>query len=86
MPPGKAGGEFLELERLSFRVLLSAFGEGVLVVPDLFSGAGAVEEKEVGRDACVRGEDAVGEADDGVEIKVLEQILFDTGADAIAEQ
>ena len=69
--PGKAVGKFLELNRLSFGVVLSPFRQRLLVVPDLFGRAGAVEEEEVGWDARVGSKDTVGQADYGVEVELL---------------
>ena len=86
VPPGDAVGKFFELNRLGLRVVLSAFGERLLVVPDVFCGTGAIEEEKIRRNARVGSKDAVGEADDGVEIEVFEQFFLDAGADTIAEQ
>ena len=58
----------------------------MLVVPDVFRRAGAVEEEQVRRDGRIRREDAVGEPDDGVEVVLLEQVFLDAGADAVAEE
>ena len=38
------------------------------------------------RDAGVGVEDAVGQADDGVQVALCEQLLLDAGLDAFAEQ
>ena len=70
VPPFEAAGEFLELDGLGFGVVLPAFGKRLLVVPDFFGRMRSVEEHEVCRDARVWSEDAVGQADDGVEIEV----------------
>ena len=86
VPPGDAVGKLFELDRLCFGVILPAFGERLLVVPDVFRGTGAVEEEEIRRNARVWSEDAVGQADDGVEIEVFEQFFLDAGADAVAEE
>ena len=85
-PPGQAGGELLELDRLGLGVVLPALGQGVLVVPDFLGRAGAVEEQQVRGDGGVGREDAVGQAHDGVEVELLEQLLLDAGADAVAEE
>ena len=74
VPPGQAGLELLELERLGLGVVLPALGQRVLVVPDLLRRAGAVEEEEVRGDAGVWGEHAVGQPDDGVQVELLEQL------------
>ena len=47
---------------------------------------GAVEEKQIGRDAGVRRKDAVGQADNRVQVEVLEQFFLDPRANAIAEE
>ena len=86
VPPFEAAGKFLELDRLGFSVILPAFRERLLVVPDFFGRMRSVEEQEVCRNARVWSEDAVGQADDCMEIEVFEQFLFDAGADAIAEE
>ena len=62
MPPFKATGEFFKLDRLGFRVILPSLGQRLFVVPDFFSWMRAVEEEQIGRDARVGREDAVGEA------------------------
>ena len=82
----QAAGEFLELDRLRLGVVLSALRQRLLVVPDLLRRTGAVEEEQIGRDARVRREDAVGQADDGVQVEVLEQLFLDPRADAVAEE
>ena len=86
VPPVETVGEFFELDRLGLGVVLPAFGQRLLVVPDFLGRAGAVEEEQVGRDARVGREDAVGQADDGVEVELLEQFFLDAGADAVAEE
>ena len=86
IPPFEAVGELLELDGLGLGVVLPALGQRLLVVPDFFGRAGAVEEQQVGRDAGVGREDAVGQADDGVQVELLEQFLLDAGADAVAEE
>ena len=86
VPPFGAIGELFELDGLGFGVVLPAFGEQLLVVPDFLGRMGAVEDHEIRRDARARGEDAVGKADDGVEVEVLHQLFFDPGADTVAEE
>src|SRR3989304_3385056 len=46
----------------------------------------AVEEHEIRRDASVRGEDAVRQTDDGVEIELLEKFFLDACTDAVTEE
>ena len=71
VPPGDAVCKIFKLNRLSFSVVLPAFGERLLVVPDIFRGAGAVEEHEIGWNARVGRKDAVRQSNNGVEIEVL---------------
>ena len=85
-PPCHQWREFLELDRCGLCVVLPAFGQRLLVIPDILRRAGAVEEKDVRGDAGVGREDAVGQAHDGVEIEILEQFFLDASADAIAEE
>ena len=61
VPPLQARGEFLKLHGLGLGVVLPAFGQGLLVVPDVLGGTGAIEKEEIRRDRGVRSEDAVGE-------------------------
>ena len=86
IPSFEATGEFLELDGLGLRIVLPAFGKRLLVVPDFVCRMRSVEEHEIRWDTGVRGEDAVGEPDDGMEIEVFEQFLFDAGADTVAEE
>ena len=72
--------------RLGLGVILAAFGQRLLVIPDVLRRPGAIEEEQVGRDAGVRGEDAVGQPDDGVQVEFVEKLLLDAGANAVAEQ
>ena len=72
VPPGDAVGEFFKLNRLRLRVVLPAFRERLLVVPDGFRGAGSIEEQEIRRNACIGSENAVGKTHDGVQVEVLQ--------------
>src|SRR5262249_14194173 len=67
-PPLEAVGELLELERGRLGVLLAALGERLLVVPDFLRGTSPVEEEQVRRDVRIRGENPIGQPDDGVEV------------------
>jgi len=53
----------------------------VFVKPDLLRGFAFGEEQEVGLDAGVRGKDTVGQADDGVQVALVQQFLLDAGLD-----
>ena len=86
LPPGDTVGKFFELNRLCLREVLPAFGQGLLVVPDIFGGPRAVEEQEIGWDAGVGREDTVGQSHNRMEIEILQQFFLDAGADAVAEE
>ncbi len=86
VPPGEAILELFVLHGLGFGVVLAPVGQRLFVVPDPLCGAGAIEEEQVGGDAGVGGEDAVGQAHDGVQVELFQQFLFDAGAHAVAEE
>jgi hypothetical protein len=64
----------------------AALGQRQLVVPDGVGGAAALEEQQVGGDVGVGREHALRQAHDGVELELLEHLLLDDGADAVAKQ
>ena len=66
-PPIGDGLEFFDKEWLGLGVALHALRVPVLIEPDGISGFALGEEEQVGFDAGVGIEDAVGQADDGVE-------------------
>ena len=85
-PPGALGLELLDADGFAFVVALGAGRIGVLVIPDVGGGRALGEEEEVGADAGVGIEDAVGQADDGVEVALGEEGFLDAGLDAFAEE
>ncbi len=90
-PPVDLGLELLEAHGLGFVVAGDAFRVGVLVEPDFFSGGVLAlgllgEEEDVGLDAGVGIEDAVGQADDGVEVALGEEGFFEAGLHAFAKE
>ena len=80
------GLQVLDADGLGHRVGLLAIGDAVLVEPDLFRRLALLEEQQVGADGGVGLEDAVGQADDGVEVALLQQVLLEPGLDAFAEE
>ena len=58
----------------------------MLVIPNVFCRAAAIEEQQVRRDAGVGSEDAVGQTNDRVQVEIFQQVFFDPGAHSIAEQ
>ena len=65
---------------------LRSVGQRVLEVPDFLGRLALGEEEQVGVDAGVGGEDAVGQAHDGVQVAGLQQALLDAGLDALAKE
>ena len=85
-PPGALGLELLDADGFALVVALGAGRIGVLVIPDVGGGRAFGEEEEVGADAGVGIEDAVGQADDGVQVALGEEGFLDAGFDAFAEE
>ena len=86
IPPGNQRGKLLEEQRAGLGVILDAGGEDVFVEPDIGGRDSAVEEQQVGGDAGVGGKDAIGQAHDGMQVEITQQLLLDAGRDAVAEE
>ncbi len=90
-PPVDLGLELLEAHGLALVIVDDALRVGVLVEPD-FLGGGLLalgflgEEEDVGLDACVGIEDAVGKADNGVELALFQEVFLEAGLHALAEE
>src|SRR5690606_8602185 len=67
-PPGLFGCELLDADGLALVVALHTRRIRVLVIPDLFRWRAFREEEQVGPDTGVGIEDAIGKADDGVQV------------------
>ena len=80
-PPLALGLELLDADGFAFVVALGSGGIGVLVIPDLLGRAALGEEEEVGLDAGIGIENAIGQADDGVEVAVGEELFLDASFD-----
>ena len=76
----------LDADRLGHRVRLLPIGNAVLVEPDVLGRLALLEEQQVRADAGVGLEDAVGQADDGVQVALLHQVFLEPRLDAFAEQ
>src|SRR5690606_22615183 len=85
-PPGFLGREFLDADGLALVVALHARRIGVLVVPDLLRRRAFREEEQVGPDAGIGVEDAIGQADDGVQVALGEECFLDARLHALAEE
>ena len=58
----------------------------MLVEPDVPGRLALLEEQQVGADGCVGPEHRVGQADDGVKVALLQQVLLEARLHAFAEQ
>lgn len=58
----------------------------MLVEPDVLGRRALAEEQKIGLDAGVWGKYAIGQADDGVQIAVFQQLFLDACFDAFAEE
>lgn len=77
VPPCGDGREVFGLHRLGLGEVLIAFRHIEAIEPRLLRGLGAVEEQDIRGDGRIRREDAAGQADDGMEIELREELLFD---------
>ena len=84
-PPFFAVGKFFKLEWRCLGVIFPTFGERLLVVPDVTRRSRPVEKQDIGLYAGVWRENAIRQANDRVEVELLQQLLLDACADAIAE-
>ena len=78
--------ELAQGDRPGLGVLLVPLRQLVLKVPDRLRRFPLGEEEQIGADAGVGVEDAVGQPDDGVEVAALQQPLLDARLDALAEE
>ena len=77
VPPGHHRVKVLQLHGLCLGEMLIALGHIQPIEPGLLGGAGAVKEQDVRGDGGIRGEDAAGHTDDGVEIELRQQLFLD---------
>src|SRR2546428_11829389 len=85
-PPLEQRCELSELKRLRFCVVLAPDGEGMRVIPNLRCRSCPVKEQNVGRYRGIRGEYAVRQPNDGVEVGVIEEGLLDSRRNAVKRQ
>ena len=57
--------------------MLVAFGHVQPIEPGLLRGAGAVKEQDIRGDGGVGGEDTAGHTDNGMEVKLRQQLFLD---------
>src|SRR5690606_25263122 len=85
-PPGFLYLKLFKANGLGRVVILDARGIAVLVVPDMLGGLAFGEEQQVGFDAGVGVEHPIGQAHDGVQIALGEQLFLDAAFAAFAKQ
>ena len=77
VPPGGCRVEVFGLHGPGLAEMLVAFRHIQPVEPGLAGGAGAVEKQDVGGDGGVGRKDAARQTDDGVQVEIRQQLLFD---------
>ena len=77
IPPGHNRVKVLQLHGLGLGEVLVALGHVQPIEPGLLGGAGAVKEQDVRGDGGIGGEDAAGHTDDGMEVKLRQQLFLD---------
>ncbi len=85
-PPCGDGVKLLDAQGLGFAVALHTGGVAVFVEPNGVGGFALGEEEQVGLDAGVGGEDAVRQADDGMQVALLHEQLLHLGLHAFAKE
>ena len=85
-PPVDAALQVLDADRPGHRVSLLACWHMVLVEPDFPGRHALLKEQQVGADGRIGFEHAVGQAHDGVQVALFQQVLFEAGFYAFAEQ
>src|SRR5262249_38158955 len=85
-PPGTFRLELLDADGFALVIALSARRIWVLVIPHVGGWRALGKEKEVGADAGVGIEDAVGQADNGVEVALTEEGLLNSSLYTLPEE
>jgi hypothetical protein len=85
-PPVGAVFKVLNPNRAGHGVSLLTCGHRVLVEPDILCRFAFFKEEQVGADRGLGAEDGVGQAHDGVQVALFEQVLFEAGLHAFAEE
>ena len=86
VPPLALRAEFIEGQRPGLVITFHPGRIGMLVIPDFLGRLALGEEEQVGLDAGIWGENAVRQADNGVEIALGEQSFFQSSFHALARQ
>ena len=85
-PPVDAGLQVFQPDGPGHGVGFLALRHEVFVEPDVPGGLALFEEEQVGADGGIGPEDGVGQAHDGVQVALLQQVLLEPRLDALAEQ
>ena len=76
----------LDADGLGHGIRLLPIGHAVLVEPDVLGRRAFLKEQQVGADAGVGLEDAIGQPHDGVQVALFHQVFFEPRLDAFAEE
>lgn len=76
VPPGRDGRKVLQAHGLGLGKGFVTFGQVNTVEPGLLGGAGLVEEQDIGGDAGVGRKNALGQADDGMQVVFRQQLVL----------
>ena len=85
-PPIDAALQMLDANGSGHRIGFLAIRYAVLVEPDFLRRLALLEEQQIGADAGVRFEHAVGQAHDGVQVALFQQVFLEPGFHAFAKQ
>ena len=86
VPPDHHRVEVLQLHGLGLGEVLVALGHVQPIEPGLLRGAGAVKEQDVRGDGGIGGEDAAGHTDDGMEVKLRQQLFLDVDLGVVSAE
>ncbi|MNN10391.1 hypothetical protein D3C81_1233130 [compost metagenome] len=84
-PPGFLDSKLFDSHGFGLGVALVAGRVLVLVEPHVLGGCAFGEEQQVGLDTSVGVEHAVGQANDGVQVALGQQLFLDAAFDAFAK-
>ena len=81
-----SGLELFKAHGFGLVVAFYAFRIGMFVIPDMLGRLAFGEEQQVGFDAGVGAEHAIGQAHDGVQVAFFQQFFLEAGFHAFAEE
>ena len=86
VPPVDTWLQMLEADGFGHGVGFLPLGDAVLVEPDFLGWGSFLEKKQICADGGIGLEDAVRQADNGVEVALLQQVFLEPRLDAFAEE